>query len=467
VLFERFEDKGLAQYSYAVGCSSTGQIAIVDPRRDLDAYLEYAVAHHARITQVLETHIHADFASGARALAAQTGATLHLSAYDRGELYEVSFPHEPVRDGDRLVLGRVRLEAVHTPGHTPEHLSFLVYDTARSGTVPEILLTGDFLFVGSLGRPDLIGEDVKRTLAGRQHDSVQKLCGLPDGLEIHPGHGAGSMCGAGLGGRPMSTLGFERIANPYLDPTLTRDAFIARLLGHVPPFPPYYRRMKTLNAAGADAYERGRAARAIAAAEFEALVNAGHVVVDLRDPVAFSDGHIPGSFGIGEGTNLSTWASWVVPYDTPILFVTDHQDHLEASACALARVGLDDIRGHLDGGIEAWRRKGLPISRLARRTPKELVGDLSAASSPRIIDVRSDDEWAAGHVCGATHVMGGYVHDRAEALGAEGPLALICGTGYRSTVAASVLERAGVTSVINVIGGMQAWEAAGLPVCRD
>ena len=467
MLFERFEDKGLAQYSYAVGCASAGQLAIVDPRRDLEAYLEFAAVHHARITHVLETHVHADYASGARALAAKTGAALHLSAYDRGELYEVSFPHERMRDGDRLVIGRVRLEARHTPGHTPEHLSFLVYDDVRSSTVPEIFLTGDFLFVGSLGRPDLIGEDVKRALAGRQYESVQTLRGLPDGLEVHPGHGAGSMCGAGLGGRPMSTLGFERIANPYLDPSLTREAFVDRLLGHVPPFPPYYRRMKVLNAAGAEPSVPGRACRRIPPAEFQDLVSTGHVVVDLRDPVAFSDAHVPGAFGIGEGTNLSMWAAWVVPYDTPILFVTGHEDHPEASACALARVGLDDVRGHLDGGMAAWTGAGLPVSRLARCSPAELLAALSAPAAPRVIDVRSDEEWAAGHVCGATHVMGGYVQDRAGTLATGGPLAVICASGYRSTVAASVLARAGVTGVTNVIGGMQAWEAARLPVCRD
>ncbi len=459
--------RGSRSTSYAVGCEGAGQLAVVDPRRDLDVYLEYAASHHVRIAHVLETHIHADFASGARALAAATGAALHLSALDRGELYEAGFPHERFEPGASLTIGRVRIEGVHTPGHTPEHMAFLLYDTARSERVPEMLLTGDFLFVGSLGRPDLIGDDVKHRLAGLQYDSVQKLRSLPDGLEIHPGHGAGSMCGAGMGGRPMSTLGFERVANPYLDPSLTREAFIERLLGHVPPFPPYYRRMKGLNAAGAAPYEAGRAERALAPDLFRDLVAAGHVVVDLREPVAFSDGHVPGAFGLGEGTNLSTWAAWVLPYDTPLLFVTDHREHLEESARALARVGLDDVRGHLDGGMAAWTRAGLEVARTARRTPSQLVASLSTPAAPRVIDVRSDEEWAAGHVCGAAHVMGGYVSERAATLGGEGTVALICASGYRSTVAASVLERAGITDVINVIGGMQAWEATGLPLCRE
>ncbi|MGH7589166.1 MAG: MBL fold metallo-hydrolase, partial [Gemmatimonadota bacterium] len=199
MLFERFEDPGLSQYSYAVGCPAAGALAIVDPRRDIDVYLDFAAENGLAIEHVLETHIHADFASGAKALAEATGAQLHLSAYDESEKYEVAFPHTETRDGDSIEVGSVRLEALHTPGHTPEHLSFLVYDTTRTADVPELLLSGDFLFVGSLGRPDLLGEDAKRELAHRLYDSVrEKLAELPDGLEVHPGHGAGSMCGAGM-----------------------------------------------------------------------------------------------------------------------------------------------------------------------------------------------------------------------------------------------------------------------------
>ena len=251
MFFERIEDKGLAQYSYVIACERAGVAAVVDPRRDIDVYVDLAKAKGFRITHVLETHIHADFASGACELAAATGAELAVSAYDRGELYETRFPHRSLHDGDAIVLGRVRLQALHTPGHTPEHLSFLVFDGARSATQPMILLSGDFLFVGSLGRPDLLGEEAKRQLAAKLFDSVRRvLAPLPDGLEIAPGHGAGSMCGAGMSGRPTSTLGFERIANPYLRADLTEDQFIEMILTRVPPFPDYYRRMKALNARG-------------------------------------------------------------------------------------------------------------------------------------------------------------------------------------------------------------------------
>ena len=468
MLFERFEDKGLAQYSYAVGCESAGTLAIVDPRRDVDVYLEFAADRHMRITHVLETHIHADFASGARELGERTGADVCVSAHDAGELYEVSFPHRDLEDGERTALGRVQIEALHTPGHTPEHLSFLVYDTARTSEVPQVLLSGDFLFVGSLGRPDLIGEDVKLALAERLFDSVRRLAALPDGLEVHPGHGAGSMCGAGMGARPMSTLGFERLANPYLRRDLSRERFVERILGRVPPFPPYYRRMKGLNARGPRTLDGLPGQRPIAPPAFAELRGQDHVVIDLRDQIAFGGGHIPEAFGIGLGSNLSTWAAWVVPFDAPLLLVCDEPAQASEAARALVRVGLDEIAGYLDGGMQAWIEAGFPVARTRQESPSEVYRRLTREPAMRVVDVRSDEEWEAGHVCGATHLMGGFMPERAPALAAEsGTLTLICGTGYRSTVAASVLERAGARDLVNLTGGMTAWQHAGLPTCTD
>jgi hydroxyacylglutathione hydrolase len=468
VLFERFEDEGLSQYSYAIGCERACTLAIVDPRRDIDVYLEFAAARHMRITHVLETHIHADFASGACELGARTGAALCTSAYDAGELHEVSFPHRELRDGDQLELGRIHIRTVHTPGHTPEHLSFLVYDTVRTAETPELLLSGDFLFVGSVGRPDLMGEDAKVTLASRQYDSVQNIAGLPDGLEVHPGHGAGSMCGAGMSARPMSTLGFERVANPFLQPGLTRNEFVDHLLGDLPPFPPYYRRMKVLNARGASPLNGLPGGRQLPAGEFHALVQNGHLVIDLRDQIAFGGAHIPGAFGLGAGPNLSVWAAWVVPCDRPLLLVGSEPSEAAEAVRALVRVGLDDVRGSLEGGMGAWIAAGYAVSALRQQSPGELLAELSRDRRLQIIDVRSDDEWRSGHIQGATHLMGGDVPERAAELARAGaPLALVCQTGYRSTVAASVLARAGLADVRSVAGGMNAWQHAGLPVCTD
>jgi hydroxyacylglutathione hydrolase len=462
MLFETFEEKGLSHYSYAVGCPAAGEMAIVDPRRDVDVYLDFAAARGLRISHILETHIHADYASGARELAERSGAELWLSAYDRGETFEVAFPHREMRDGDEVEIGSVKIRAVHTPGHTPEHLAFLVYDGSRSREVPLLMLTGDFLFVGSLGRPDLLGEEAKRELAGRLYESVRKLADLPDGLEIRPAHGAGSLCGAGMSGRSVSTLGYERTANPYLDPALSQPAFVEKILGSVPPFPDYYRRMKRLNSTGAPSRLGRTALRALPPADFRGSIAAGHQVVDLRDPGAFGAGHIPGSLGIGAGPSFLAWAPWVLSYEAPVVLVAPDLETARQAETELARVGIDDVRGYLLGGIAAWSAAGLPLATLPQVTPEELAERLRPGDGVRVIDLRSSDEWRRGHVPGAVHLPLPELSLRSGELGRE-PLALVCGSGYRSTVAASVLERAGFRGLHNVTGGMTAWTAAGLP----
>jgi hydroxyacylglutathione hydrolase len=463
MIFEAFEEQALSQYSYAVGCPAAGEMAVVDPRRDVDVYLDFAAAHGLRISNVLETHIHADYASGARELAERSGAELWLSAYDRGETFEVSFPHREMRDGDEVAIGSVRIQAVHTPGHTPEHLSFLVYDGSRSRKVPLLMLTGDFLFVGSLGRPDLLGEEAKRELAGRLYESVRdKLAGLPDGLEIRPAHGAGSLCGAGMSGRSISTLGYERATNPYLDPALSRPAFVEKILGSVPPFPDYYRRMKRLNSVGAPSRLARPALRALPPEDFREAVAAGHQVVDLRDPGAFGAGHIPGSLGVGAGPSFLVWAPWFVSYEAPVLLVAPDLAAACQAETELARVGIDDVRGYLLGGIPAWAAAGLPLATVPQVTSEELAERHRSGDGIRVIDLRSPDEWRRGHVPGAVHLPLPELSLRSGELGKE-PLALVCGSGYRSTLAASVLERAGFPGLHNLTGGMRAWTGAGLP----
>ncbi len=469
MLFERFEDDtGLSHYSYIVGCASSGRAAIVDPRRDVDVYEAYARRNGLSIAYVLETHIHADFASGARELANRSGAELWLSAYDKGEDFEVAFPHLQMREGDAISFGRVRIEALHTPGHTPEHISFLVYECDRSDTLPELFLTGDFLFVGSVGRPDLLGDEAKLALARRLYASVRdKLPPLPDGLEIHPGHGAGSMCGAGMSGRPMSTLGFERLTNPYLA-SQSEEEFVARILGNVPPFPAYYRRMKRVNSDGPTLLGGLPRAVPVGIADFNKRVAAGQTVIDTRNQLAFGAGHIPGAFGIGAAGKVSVWSSWVVPYDAPILLVADAPAALERVMRGLIRVGHDDIRGFLDGGMDAWVAADLPLERTAQIAPADLAERLAAGDDIYVLDVRSDEEFASGHIPGAQHMMGGDLPDRLDQVpNGSREVALVCGSGYRSTVAASVLERGGFTRVHNVTGGMNAWRAARLTIERS
>lgn len=467
MLFERFEDTGLSQYSYALGCPGAGRLAIVDPRRDIDFYIDFAGRQNLRITHVLETHIHADFASGAHELARSTGAAHWVSGYDKGELYEVSFPHHDVFDGEELELGSVRLQALHTPGHTPEHVSFLVYDLSRSTDVAQLMLAGDFLFVGSLGRPDLLGEEAKLGLARKLYESVRlKISDLPDGLEIHPGHGAGSMCGAGMSARPMSTLGFERIANPYLNPKLSREGFVQQILESVPPFPAYYRRMKELNAQGPPILKGLPGLKPLDVESFAKQRDEGAIVVDLRDQLAFGGGHIPGSYGIGSSSGLSTWASWVLPYEKPLLLVASDAHVVEPAVRALVRVGLDQILGYLENGISSWSEAGYDFLETPQISATQLKEQLERGSEITVIDVRSPGEWKAGHLKAARHLFAGYIPDSLDQL-PTGPLAVICGTGYRSTVVASILQQNGFEQVSNVSGGITAWNRAGFPLVKE
>ena len=321
MMIDRFEVAGLAQYSYII--SSQGQGIVVDPSRDTDRYLHFLEERGLTLSSIVETHIHADFASGAMALAEATGAELALSGYDQGEHYRYGMPHRSLRNGDILSVGAIRFETLHTPGHTPEHLSFIAYDTQRSETEPLAIFSGDFLFVGSVGRPDLLGEEAKRGLAHELFQSLHlRLEALPDSVQVYPGHGAGSLCGAGMSERAESTLGYERRTNHLF--RLTEEAFVAEILGSVPPMPAYYPRMKELNARGAEAFDAIPGAVALAPSEIEALMAEQDVtVLDLRRPEAFGGAHIRGAINIGAGQNLSLWAGWLLGSKSRIVLVND------------------------------------------------------------------------------------------------------------------------------------------------
>lgn len=473
MIFQRFEDEGLSQFSYLVASDATRQAAVVDPRRDVEPYLRFARDHGLRIAHVAETHVHADYASGALDLAERAGARLHESAYDDGERYEVTFVHQPLREGDALDLGDVRLRTVHTPGHTPEHISFLVYDDAEDARDPVRFLTGDFLLAGAVGRPDLLGEDEARRLAEALYHGLRRvLPPLPDHVRVHPAHGSGSMCGAGMREAPETTLGQERSTNPYLAGDLDRQTFVERLLDSVPPYPAYYRRMKHRNAGGAGLTRSWPEPVALTADQFARRAGNRHVVIDTRHQLAFGGGHVPGALGIGLGADLSTWAGWVVPNDRPLLLVGEQDRDVSEAVLRLARVGLDAVDGFLRGGMDAWLSDARRVRSIPQLPPRAL--EARRRSGPlTVLDVRTDEEWEAGHVPGAVHVMAGRlprVLDHGppkELTDPHRPLAVVCGTGYRSTVAASVLEARGYRAVFNVPGGMTAWEAAGLPLSVD
>lgn len=460
---KQFEVPGLAHYSYLL--ASEGKAVVIDPKRNCDTYLDYASANGLEITHVLETHIHADYASGALQLSEMAGAELWLSGHDAGGQYQYQFDHREFTDGAEIQTGDLRIVAIHTPGHTPEHLSFLVYEKSRCGQ-PLALCSGDFIFVGSLGRPDLLGEEEKRSLAAALYESVHtRISALPDGVEIHPGHGAGSLCGAGMSERLQSTLGYERFCNIFMTDRPEND-FVSAVLSSVPEFPDYYRRMKAVNSTGPVRLNGLPGNRAFSAREFqEQLSIRSPLVIDLRKPEAFGGAHIPGSFSIGAGQNLSLWAGWVLPSDLSILLVGDEGVNLEEARRSLIRVGFDDIRGFLKGGMGTWIEAGFDLAHIPQISVRELADKLKRVEQTFVLDVRSPNEWARGHIERAIHIPGGDLPKQVNRIPRAGPVDVICGSGYRSSIATSVLQRAG-HNVVNVVGGMTAWNAQKLPTVR-
>jgi hydroxyacylglutathione hydrolase len=458
----KIEVPGLAHYSYILG--SEGEAVVIDPKRDIDSYLQYASSQNMTISHILETHIHADYASGALELAHVTRAELWLSGHDEGEEYSYKFKHREFRDGEELKVGSVRIVALHTPGHTPEHLSFTVYDNQRSVSVPVALLSGDFVFVGSLGRPDLLGDAAKQRLAGELFHSLHKgLTKLPDGIEIYPAHGAGSLCGSGMSERQESTLGYERACNPFFaEPDETK--FIQKILNSVPPLPDYYKRMKRLNAEGPQLLGGIPGKTAISLPQFKDHIGqADSVILDLRRPEAFGGAHIPGAFNIGAGQNLSMWAAWVLPYDRPIFLIGDDSTDYEQASRSLVRVGLDDVRGYLKGGMAAWTESGLKQAHVPQISVEELH---NRANRAFVLDVTSNGEWNSGHIEGATHLMAGDLSEHLTELPRDKEIHVMCGSGYRSSIASSILGKSGFHKVINVLGGMTAWNRRGFPVVK-
>ncbi|MCB1110926.1 MAG: MBL fold metallo-hydrolase [Chlamydiia bacterium] len=454
MLIQRFEEKGLSHYSYIVGCQKTGQVAVIDPRFDVDLYLDYAEKHQCVISHVFETHIHADYASGARYLASRCGATLCLSAYDKGEKYEVNFPHQECFDGDSFQLGTLTLKVLHTPGHTPEHISFLAIEKDQ----PVALFSGDFLFVGSVGRPDLIGEEATVGLAKKLYASIQeKLSTLPNSVEIYPSHGAGSFCGGGMAARSSSTLGQERLSNPFLKPHLTETEFVDLILSRIPFRPDYFLRMKEYNAGN----NRKQLVSPVPLEHnvFKKHQEKGATVLDLRDQKAFSRGHIPGAICIGEGDKVGFWASMVVPYDKPLLIVTDDPLTASEAFASLARVGLVQIEGYLKGGMALWEKEGEPLETTPEVTPERLQG----MKDVQIIDVRSIGEWVGGHIEKAHHIPCGELSQKLNEL-PSGHLVFVCAGGYRSILAASLAQKQGRKLVSHLPGGVLAWHGAGLPL---
>jgi hydroxyacylglutathione hydrolase len=448
-MFQRFFDEGLAQASFLVGCDRTNQAVVIDPRRDASVHEAAARQRGATIAAAIETHVHADFVSGARELA-EKGARVYS-----GPGADLQYEHHAVRDGETLQVGDLTLTFLHTPGHTPEHISVL----AEAPREPTRLFTGDLLFVGGVGRPDLLGDAQTRRLANDLFDSLQRIMGLDDAIEVHPGHGAGSLCGAGIGREPSSTIARERRLNAMLQ-FHDRDAFVAAVLADIPETPPYFARMKQVNKAGPPPIKDDRVRRlpSIRPAAAAALAADGALVLDLRSAEAFAEGHPYGALNIAFGPKVGYWAGWVVPPDVPLLLLADEPSQAQEAFVQLLRVGLDRVEGTI-AGFDGWIGAGLPIAQIERMSVAQLRLAVERLEPLRIVDVRSPREWGAGHLDGAVNVPVGELPARMRELEGEGPIATICEGGYRSSLAASLLAHEGFPRLINVVGGMTAYRA--------
>lgn len=443
-IFERFFDEGLAQASFLVGCERTKQAVVIDPRRDASIYIEAARQRGVTIVAAIETHVHADFVSGASVLA-RHGARVYT-----GPGADLAFDHHEVVDGEVLPIGDVTLRFLHTPGHTFEHIAIL----AETPGSPTRLFTGDLLFVGGVGRPDLVGEAQTRRLASDLFDSLGRIMALGDAVEIHPGHGAGSLCGAGIGKEPSSTIGRERAQNAMLRHA-ERASFVAAVLADIPPTPPYFARMKRINKEGPPQIDPARKLPALRPAAAAALAADGALILDLRRAAAFADGHPDGAINIGHGTKVGYWAGWVVPADAPLILLADEAAEAQDAALQLHRVGLDRIEGTIAGGFDAWVGAGLSTARIGQMPAAELR-DRVARGGLTLVDVRTPGEWQNGHLDGAINMPVGEIPVRAAELPRDGTIATICEGGYRSSLAASLFAHEGFQEVTNVVGGMAA-----------
>jgi len=467
---KRFFEPKLAQASYLIGCAGAGEALVIDPNRDAAPYIAAAAAEGARITHVTETHIHADFLSGSRELAARTGATLHLS--DEGDAdWKYQFAGDPrtvlVKHGDRLTIGSVAIDIVHTPGHTPEHLTFLITDGAAANE-PIAAATGDFIFVGDVGRPDLLERaahyaGTMETSARSLYASLQRFAGRPDWLQIWPGHGAGSACGKGISAIPHSTLGYEKRFN-WAFQTGSEAEFVARVLAGQPEPPRYFATMKQLNKAGPRLLGGFPRPPHLDAARLPALLADGAIVVDTRRAADFALGHVPGTISIPLNGSFTTWAGWLLPYDADGYLLMDPKDNIDTAVRDLAMIGLDRVAGYFDPtALDAWTATGRPLGTIPQVQPADLAESLRHGRVT-LVDVRNATEWQSGHIDGARHVPLGYLADRSEDLPRTSAVVLQCQTGARSSIGASLLRARGFDRVINLAGGISAWIGAGLPI---
>ena len=459
LIFERIQTDGIAELSYVLGDDGKGVAAVFDPTPDVDKYVDLARERNVSITHIFETHIHADLMSGSRELCARTDSAQIYGSGEGGADY--GFPIKKIKDGDTFDFGDVRVTVRHTPGHTPEHVSYELAATDAPDD-PWGVLTGDSLFVSSAGRPDLLGNDQSEKLAAQQFHTLRDyFLKLPDSVIIYPGHGAGSPCGADIGDRLESTIGYERKSNPFLRFDDVKE-FTDYALSTAPPVPTYYPRMKKVNAAGPEIIGNLPRVAAMPTETFRKAIEGGeNILIDTRSMLGFGGGHIAGAINIGASPMLSIWAGWLLDPEQPILLVLNSDSEIDEVVKLFIRTGYTKFAGYLAGGMKSWNNAGLPIETIPQNSVhevKEALGEL------QVFDVRSPDEWNGGHIPTAHHLFLPEIAERASGFDKNKPTATYCASGYRASLAASLLKQQGFKDVRNIPGSWQAWKAAKFPV---
>ncbi len=454
----QFVIEGLGHISALVIDGAARVAAVVDPRRDVDLYLDEARTRGLRISHVVETHLHNDYVSGARELAGATGAE-HVHAAGA----ELRHDYRAVRGDETFDLGALRFRVLETPGHTPEHLSYSVSDLSRADE-PQLLFTGGSLLVGAVGRTDLLGAGHAEAYARQMHASLHdRLLPHEDSVMVLPTHGGGSLCSKDIATTPWSTVGFERRHDPLLAIDEV-EAFVRALLADQPAFPRYFARMRPINQAGPAPLGGVPEPQALGVDAVRVLLAGEGLIIDARSPSAYATGHVPGSLSIPAGSSFGTWLGWVVPHDRPLILLLDSADDWDGQIRQALRIGHENVAGYLEGGLAAWRASGGHVEAGASISVDELRAQLSREPEMLVIDVRQASEFEIGHVPGARHLHAGDLPDRLAELPRDRPIAAICASGYRSSVAAGLLRQAGFQDVSAVRGGLPEWRAAGYPV---
>jgi len=452
---EPFVDTGLGNSAYLIGSHDTKKGILIDPLRDVDRYLHAASERGLKLTHVLDTHLHADFVSGNREIAHQTGALIGASAEAK-----MGFDHSPLTEESVIDLGAFQIRVMITPGHTPEHISFLVVEP--DGKTPSALFSGGALIVGGAARTDLLTDELTRPLASHLYHTIHdKLLKLPDEVDVFPTHGAGSFCVAPASNDRVTTIGRERKTNP-LAQSQSEEEFIKRSLTGLPAYPTYYKYMRAINQTGARILGGVPVLKPCTPAEVKALMDDGVVVLDVRHQKAFGAGHIPGSYGIRVDAPLVVWAGWVIPFGSRIVLLGESSEQREDATRQLIRIGYDDVVGYLDGGIEAWARD-YPIDTVQSMDVRELRERLNEVT---LLDVRRLSEWNDGHIAGAIHFEGGRMAWEDLPFPHDKPLAVQCASGNRSMVAISVMKQRGYHNLIQVDGGINKWKMSGFEVTK-